>query len=218
VSCGTASSDIQFVEDGILTVTYEDGDICPSGNATRSSTFTFYCDPIGKADKPPTLVKNEHDCEYVFAWETPHACGIGGDRQPPSNEAPKPAATPKHPDVQVAKLNNPSVSINSVPHILPALHHSLLLLIVCYVVGGSCYNFFVKKESGVYIFPHWIIWSGLCGGLYAVVAAGLQRAGAGRGRANANDRVYASIPQTDEPLLNSGSDESDSDDDQMLHV
>eukprot|EP01134_Creolimax_fragrantissima_P002020 CFRG2020T1 len=178
-NCGIANSDVKFVEDGILTLTYEGGDTCPAGNATRSSTITFYCDPVAPVDSGPALVKNENDCSFVFIWETPYACGLGKGKS------------------------------SSGKHGKPILI-TFILIILCYLIGGALFQFFVRKETGLHLIPNYVMWSSLFTTIAAGISAGLKRAGAGRGRQE--NRA------TEAPLLDGESDESDSDDDQLLHV
>lgn len=63
-------------DDGTLTITYRNGDVCHKGTpseAHRSTRIIFYCSDI---EEGPVFESESANCEYVFNWRTPAACKL----------------------------------------------------------------------------------------------------------------------------------------------
>eukprot|EP00040_Diaphanoeca_grandis_P029481 m.172769 g.172769 ORF g.172769 m.172769 type:complete len:2666 (-) comp31700_c1_seq1:1066-9063(-) len=72
-SLGTAST---LIASGHNTYTMEtkNGDLCPDGENSRSSSISFVCRK-DMVDSKPQMTRNYLDCSYSFLWETALACG-----------------------------------------------------------------------------------------------------------------------------------------------
>eukprot|EP00042_Codosiga_hollandica_P059240 m.908301 g.908301 ORF g.908301 m.908301 type:complete len:2204 (+) comp60100_c0_seq3:1210-7821(+) len=71
-SLGGASSSLE-IDDGILTLTYEDGTLC-HGVYNRSTTIVFVCNASASGAAGPTFLDERSDCNYAFEWQTLLAC------------------------------------------------------------------------------------------------------------------------------------------------
>jgi len=76
-NAGNANSALT-VTDGLLVLTYTDGDPCHHVDANRSSVITFVCAAGNETDPTTSLGRphfvNEDDCTYKFTWPTTLAC------------------------------------------------------------------------------------------------------------------------------------------------
>ena len=66
------------ITDGLLVLTYSDGDLCHRVNANRSTIITFVCVAGGNSEPMTSLghplFVSDDDCTYKFTWPTTLAC------------------------------------------------------------------------------------------------------------------------------------------------
>jgi len=73
---GRFSTELSFA-DGILQLTYINGDYCRTAATNRTAILTFSC-VSGSGAGQPVFLYEDNDCNYVFEWETAYACPNSG--------------------------------------------------------------------------------------------------------------------------------------------
>ncbi|KCV69456.1 hypothetical protein H696_03885 [Fonticula alba] len=65
---------VPSVVEGILTLIYENGNICKSSGQKRQTIINFECDPTIGLGRPVFLFENT--CHYLFDWKSSAACPV----------------------------------------------------------------------------------------------------------------------------------------------
>ncbi|XP_069625297.1 cation-independent mannose-6-phosphate receptor [Ranitomeya imitator] len=74
ISLGQLASSPRW-NNGVPELQYKNGDYCPTGMRSRTTTIRFRCD-MSKGISGPLLVSNVQDCDFTFFWDTAYACPL----------------------------------------------------------------------------------------------------------------------------------------------
>ncbi|XP_062912676.1 cation-independent mannose-6-phosphate receptor [Mobula hypostoma] len=74
-SLGEVVAGPRWEDSGVLTLQYENGDLCPDGIRNKTATIRFKCDENAINTKP-YLITAILDCKYTFLWFTAVACPV----------------------------------------------------------------------------------------------------------------------------------------------
>ena len=68
------SNDVLYYYDGMINLTYSNGEPCPTNSKQKSVThMTFLCDAKASVSSPPQY-DTDDSCTHNFRWRTKYAC------------------------------------------------------------------------------------------------------------------------------------------------